>query len=923
MNATRGGWFSRQLLWKEYRQLRPFWLAMAGLTVLAELVAHLATAGRDVLPVYWIAIGLPAFYALGCGATMFAGEHEGGTYQWLRALPLTCRTTYFTKVLFALVSIPALYTLTWIAAVVISRFTYPGGEHLQWAWGLWGFAAVEFLAWSMLFSLLMRHALRAAILGAAGASFSVFFLGADRANPWAVYSYTEALPVRVAVAAAVAAITYWLGRRWYRERAERRAAIDVSWFDVSNGSMESVLAAPSWLGGRGFVRLLWLQWRQSFGWLAIATAMVVPLVLALIGRTSDKFSNENLALYGVMAMIAFPLAGAAVLAGDQRRRHYRFLTERGVTPGTVWWSRQLVWMTAICLWCVAIWSASVVPPLQRDFTPAIKPDQLALGLVLFASLSYSVGQFCCMVFRSSILAGTLAVLGAALVAAWGAAMAALNVPLIWSVGPLPVMLLLATRLRTQGWMLDRNTWRSWWPPVLVTMLPTALLVAAVCSYRAWEIPAVDSGVTLAEVNVPVSPAARQTLVLYQQAYDLMEPWEYTWIDYARRDGESEKEHWQRLNQTRRAAEDRWVATNGASIALTLQASRSAECDPDIPGRARGGWRGPERMGQELSRLVFAKGRALEQQGELDGAAEHYLASARVGRHLILERTADMDWDQLVNWAAHDQQTGERVSAFTRALEAEFAAEPVLGEIPIILNHLTVRRWIDGDLDDMLQTLGGARRSSIGPAVTLYSAVALYWFPWERTRAGRSLDQYTAHRWQRHQELVREWTAGGLMSASYRAEAPWSTHTPLVDMGVRWNDFASSGDVGVAWRELRRRACLVRLALLAWRLHHGRLPESLDPLAGSYLTRVPLDPASGQPFVYFPQGLTERIVSVDRSHSEEDEWVRVEAGQPFVWSPSWRMSVLDASHPVYKYRSAGTTAVTAHEVWARGEIFAIP
>ena len=58
-------------------------------------------------------------------------------------------------------------------------------------------------------------------------------------------------------------------------------------------------------------------------------------------------------------------------------------------------------------------------------------------------------------------------------------------------------------------------------------------------------------------------------------------------------------------------------------------------------------------------------------------------------------------------------------------------------------------------------------------------------------------------------------------------------------------------------EERYRATLLRMALAGYRLEHGKLPDSLTDLVGTYfknLETLPRDPFSGRQYVYFPQGV---------------------------------------------------------------------
>ena len=80
-----------RLVWKEYRLQRRLWIAMAVLTTLLMLLVDgLVLNTRDRIGMlFGIATMLPAFYCVGCGAMLFAGEHEAGTFEFQRSLPVS------------------------------------------------------------------------------------------------------------------------------------------------------------------------------------------------------------------------------------------------------------------------------------------------------------------------------------------------------------------------------------------------------------------------------------------------------------------------------------------------------------------------------------------------------------------------------------------------------------------------------------------------------------------------------------------------------------------------------------------------------------------------------------------------------------------------------------------------------------------
>ena len=63
-----------------------------------------ATSDTTSNRLFVAALGLPALYLLGCGAMLFAGEHEAGTYEFQRSLPTPAWPVFAAKVAFALLS---------------------------------------------------------------------------------------------------------------------------------------------------------------------------------------------------------------------------------------------------------------------------------------------------------------------------------------------------------------------------------------------------------------------------------------------------------------------------------------------------------------------------------------------------------------------------------------------------------------------------------------------------------------------------------------------------------------------------------------------------------------------------------------------------------------------------------------------------
>src|SRR5262249_54273281 len=87
------------LAWKEYREHRAIWLTMVVMTSLfAFAIIQLADSRIEALGrAGLMALGMAAAYGVVCGAMMFAGEREAGTFTFLdiflgrRGLLWTCK----------------------------------------------------------------------------------------------------------------------------------------------------------------------------------------------------------------------------------------------------------------------------------------------------------------------------------------------------------------------------------------------------------------------------------------------------------------------------------------------------------------------------------------------------------------------------------------------------------------------------------------------------------------------------------------------------------------------------------------------------------------------------------------------------------------------------------------------------------------
>ena len=947
-----------RLVWKEYRLMRSFWIAMALLAVLLELITCVTvwSPNDSVQMIFTMALVLPAFYAMGCGATLFATEHETGTYQFQRSLPVSGSQLFLGKLPFGLISTPLLFLTLWLSAWIISGMRLPEADFHVGLWGLCGVAALELFLWGVFFSLLSHQPMKAAVLAAVAGSTTIHVIAVIGATQWRpeIYLESQTILYRLAVACLLAVVNVWLGCRWLRDgsttagdgRQLGRVSIGRKAADVQRGK----IATRSTILGR----LAWQQWRESSRMIIILVAMTVPLLAFMVGNWSIFFTRQgnrptqtsvNLFFWVILALATAPLAGASVFMADQRQRSFRFLTERGVGPRYVWIGRHAVWILAVLSWAILLvlpwvvfpaltwmvrlasaWDSHTYGPMQRvsmEFT------FLGGGCFVYVVCAYTVGQLCSMFFRSGLLAGFFALLLSVALLAWSVLMMlGLGVPSIWSIAPIPLILLVATWLRAPHWLLQRNGIKGWWSTASWLTCTAGILLTAVLAYRVHEIPLVAPGFSPEVFSSPASAEAQATAQMYCRASELIAP-------MAKRENTTEEE----TEEEFLARLEAWIDENRAVIETAMKISRRPECDGlEPPGRERLG-----KAGYKLADLLLGEARLLEADRDLDAGLERCLAALRISCHIRprnrfpyeVDRIESSVYGHLRLWAAKPGQTPERLRKAIQAIEPLISQPPSRTD-GIKAEHMLARQIVEGDTDLM----GSKFNRHDGRTEAVRAVVAMQWMPWEKARALRLLNWSTSSQLKSLENVERAVADGIRRPISshyydyrYRSfiENPRLTRLRRTTMVLRRfhePDWFWPARMCVDTATQRRATCLV-LALTAWKLEHGQLPDTLDELVGSYLTKLRPDPHTGEPFRYFRQGIP---IAITETNSADDEPVDlVSAGQPFVWSTGWHISI--SSHApdnrlLEKYRinwsyDSSQRPQSEYEIWRRGECFTIP
>ncbi|MCA9123017.1 MAG: hypothetical protein H6822_02805 [Planctomycetaceae bacterium] len=916
MNAT----IFWRLVWKEYRQQQSLWIAiaLAGLVFQIAMLVFSTLNGIADLPnrLFAIALGVPVLYSLGCGAMLFAGEHESGTYPFQQSLPVSANVVFFAKFAFALASGFLLFPVLWSLAFAMSSWTLPEREwHIQ-LWGGGVVAATEVLIWASLGSLLLRKVLPAAICGGTAAALVgygalVATYSLQRTAGQQGYEYISTIPFRGCFGVLAFIVAVKLGRQWFNEQPLRWGTTSSQVTRVrpeTLGRRQTANATPISVLGR----LLWHEWRQcrpTMFWCILG-----HFVFASWLATGSFGSEAYLVVLPALATIF----GASVFAADQRQAQYSFFSEHGVRPRLVWLSRQTVW--GLSLFALLLVACS----LQLFFgSRNIREELTASGFVL---LMFTTGQLCSILIRSNIVAVFAAVLCNISLFTWTTFMASLGDTWIVGVPALPFIFLWASWLYAPKWIQQRFTWRTRVLTAATIAGPLLCVVLATAAYRVFEIPAVRPSYSTAVIQADDSPSARETSAMYASANRLLS-------------GHLSADETGTMTITSR--DDSWLE----GIQLFLTASRRDTCYfhhwNDIePSR--------EFEGIPLTRAVLAEAAYRTEHGELDGAAELHDGILRLASHLYQQRSETLYrmqasaveeelYASIARWAEHDSLEAERVLQTLNQLQLWADGNDAHWQNSILEHRQNVQQLIA--LDDHAMRVN---YSFSDHERTAWKTLG-YLCPWERWRMSRVLEVYTETELQGIKVIEER---GPRIPPYAQSKLPWDTVLTLTNGERRlirstevetWTRFTTLINMVsppfafsyVAFEhqsQVRRHAICVQLAAIAWRKQHGSLPESLKSLVGSPFQQLPLDPYTKQPFVYLPNGVEEEVwddpyegmagimmgsggMYASGSGDSQIEWKppkrRLVRSEPFIWSPGEELRYAPSSpHGVSQSPVAG-------------------
>lgn len=514
--------------------------------------------------------------------------------------------------------------------------------------------------------------------------------------------------------------------------------------------------------------------------------------------------------------------------------------------------------------------------------------------------AYGCGQLCSMMIRSSIVSAFAAIFLSLLVAAWCALVELWQLPAVWFVGAIGLATLGATRAGCRGWLAERTCARRWLAPAAAMAIGVAFIGVTLPGARRAQLETVHSrheqmelDQILAHWNANEQAEAHAVATEYKRmavsiegsrvAHKLPSP-----VDDANDSAfleacQPEFDELARISLAPRYRVPSSATTENDDDVLLrlvtwLQDDASRHLDAaDLP--------------TALTRLVTA--RRIAAHGAQFRPSTHPLSAdhaAGLARHESL----------LTSWSIASGQTAELLKIAVRQLEYCERLQPGFHE-RVVADYLRIRTLLlSGNLTADVLAAKTAERS---PSGNILLAFAAQYFPGERGRAvealrvltearlayvhaisgGEDSDGHSARPVHRIDELRRllhpqvDWSAGMSRTPRVAAKPAWRHANELggfrraVESGetsfvtsLLLSEGESLVDAKVAALDqlARRRAEIVRLALIAYRLDHGEYPENLLALATDIDPGQPyldagtlLDPYTGRPYVFRREGLS--------------------------------------------------------------------
>lgn len=558
--------------------------------------------------------------------------------------------------------------------------------------------------------------------------------------------------------------------------------------------------------------------------------------------------------------------------------------------------------------------------------------------VLAVWLCFAIGQLVALVIPRAVTASLVGVFPLGVAIGWWFLMSFFQVPLLIAVCPVLVGVLAAAWGRMNDWLEERSSWRRWVRVAATLLAPTFVAFAGMAAYRVYEIPVVALPF---QKDVPSAEARRTGEEWMRLAEQLDSPIAKRAAAANDDEGVHPPEWQERLSAVAAIhwedfRNEKWLAANAPILNEALQLAQRSDC---VMPKSWEPWH--DRQNNRLGRLaLLIKMSAFESLANhrLDEALQRALAMYRFGQHLGGRHNGKLRWQRgvevqkgamhvLREWAMSSDQTEESLLAALGRSKIEQlhpVAQLVRAEGRFAVSPLET---LQADYSEAIAN-HDERYRQVLPA-------PFRWMFWEQTRGERVLNVLaqeginnlnhgmTRLSWQPEQQRRSAPYGRLLQDQSELLDRVGLSYPP--SRGERWRGTSADSQHEFHWDEqslamdffpvlgsleTQRRGLWLTIALQAYRVKHGRLPDRLEDLVGRYLDRLPSDPFNGLPFEYRPNGYP-FVVQADNR--------RLAANTPLFAALGESASRREPVTAEHFFASQGRGIVDDEKVWLPGDL----
>jgi hypothetical protein len=910
-----------RIFWKELRTLGSLWFTLAGVAVVLEVVVAvwlthsrpwwapekvMTAATGTLLAGYVTAI----LYAIATASATFTSELDGTSGTLLRMIPITRLEAFAGKWSYGLGSTAAMLVAVVFIALIVSSIggfgshaaspgsVAPGGvvdaegasDLVVDVW-MGALLPIEFFALCVLSSLLFSNVLMAAALGTFLSTLAScgWWIG----PPW----------INTLFIAAVVSADFWLTGIWLRRGPV--AALEPSSSEVEWTPLSRLYRAwqPTVPWQHATQCLFWKEIRQAAPFTGVAVIAVVATSLHTAFSPGVNNPSPSTMLFRWtahwIAFLSIPLLmGIAAYHVEQQGRLFRLLGERGVTAAGSWVAKHLVWLGLTCLVCLflfvldrvaAAWAFDGfgrLPPyrdapesLFNELTQAMTPSTLqgtrlpspsvpistvAGTVALYVLVAYSIGQFFSLLAPKALIALGMGMGGTILVCfGWGT-LSPLGVPIVWTVGILPVVLLAFTMSRAERWQIGRSVYDARARLAAWGLIPTVAVASGIILYRIYEIPWIPNGVDIARPRsgrLPMDVRDVSNGALWLRAAEALVMNQPESSHPAARSRKAlapvDQIDWSHVSP----AEKKWVAESGQAIALAIDAAAHPLAAIEVGSPSTNPQPAPKKW-FKLARLLGSSASECEFDGRLDDAFVRYQASFHLaaclshryetwfeGRDIAIDTLRRMQ-----GWAAHPKQTTARVQeALVPIHNLNNQTQPLS-----VALRAEWKKWLESG-DTLANPVPGSPLFVSRQSAHLDSArLADPRFPWEAARDRRLVNALFKTTFLGVEQVERGLRTQGWFSPDGSDIKKfdeqcidvlgWLSTTPSMnrDQCIVAQDIL----LALVNSEAKRRMQLLAVALASFHREYSHYPASLHELFPPNWMKWLCDPWTGRGFSYF-------------------------------------------------------------------------